>query len=161
VNLQTSDNHRNYGLPTHSQFPIVNNSSDQIIQKFQLIVWGSMLLLTVSTAVMTVFTLQRSYTFPTRSDFIPCFQVTQNLHPARAGQALVHILRCMARRSLQGFSMASSRLYAPTEVSTHRKVPLSWKVPLLCQMGIRSTPPVPTHHSPDGSGVPRHPRTTI
>ena len=52
--------------------PTKANQPNQI----PLIMWGSILLLTVSMAVMTVYTLQRLYTFPMRSDFITCFQVT-------------------------------------------------------------------------------------
>src|ERR1041384_8647159 len=94
-----------------------------------------MMLLTVSSAVPDSFTLCRGYTnFPTRSDFVPCCQVTKNLRYVRGCKPHAHSLWCGTGRSLQGFSMASSR------IGTH---PPKLNLSTPCGSGNPPSPPSP------------------
>jgi hypothetical protein len=85
-------------------------------------------------------------TFPTRSDFIP---PSSGVWISPFGlwlQATCTFPWSMTSRPLQGFSLTYYKLYAPTKVSTNRKVILSWKAPS-CAIWVVGVPVLtPTHH---------------
>ena len=103
-------------------------------------------LLTVSTAVMTVLSLQGWYTFPMSHD--------HPVSPAVRGHGIaLHTSVVCARRSLQGFSTISTNVCVPSKVSpieTGITSPL--ERPPLEPSGSKTilftTPPQGSTHSP-------------